>query len=496
MEEEDELYRPRLTPSRDDFWRDRDGGLPSAKLPKLEDHKPMIGPTIEGQIRVQYKAAIDGYLTTSEDAAKMAELGLPTGFVFGSLDSDSHLRQKKQKKTYYCDLCLLELNSEDTMKAHMAGQKHMKKNIAAQQQKIDQQSKVEIPSIRPILNPVAIRKKVPIRLQQKISDSPLPIVGLSHIREYIACSNSEMEPHYECGLCGTQGQANCMFQHLVGAKHRQAAVDEFYNNDPEKIALSQAQLLQFAQENNENDERISERINSKYSDDEYPWPAGMEPWLIERGGSGIIPDGARCNFGKNMPKPSQNRNFLVEDKKPRVVASSSICGISPIPSKSSCFQTSIKDVQPSDIKAPRSKDEALKMIMTGRDLLLKAMEFNKAKSEELHLISSATNLIKTKVVQGSSRKQMYRRSPSHSSRSSNSSSSSVDTSRERSTSRNYDSRKRRREDRRHQDEGSYSRDRRRESLDQVKKEPRWYEYRENHERRRGSYRDDDRRDYR
>ena len=96
VEGEDELYRP--PPSRDDLWRDRDGGKPSAKLPKFEDHKPMIGPTIEGQIRVQYKAAIDGYLTTSEDAAKMAELGLPTGFVFGSLDRDAHLQQKKQKK--------------------------------------------------------------------------------------------------------------------------------------------------------------------------------------------------------------------------------------------------------------------------------------------------------------------------------------------------------------------------------------------------------------
>ena len=153
-----------------------------------------------------------------------------------------------------------------------------------------------------------------------------------------------MEPHYECDLCDTQGQANCMFQHLVGAKHRQKVVDEFYNNDPDKISLTQAQLLQFAQENNENDDRISERIITRYSDDDYPWPAGMAPWLIERGGSGIIPDGARSNFGKNTPKPSQNRNFLGEDKKPRIVASSSICSISSIPSSSS--QASISPKYP------------------------------------------------------------------------------------------------------------------------------------------------------
>ena len=92
-------------------------------------------------------------------------------------------------------------------------------------------------------------------------------------------------------------------------------MDEFHINDPDKISLTQAWLLQFEQENNENDDRISERITTRYSDDDYLWPAGIAPWLIERGGSGLIPDDTRSNFGKNMPKPSQNRNFLGEDKK-------------------------------------------------------------------------------------------------------------------------------------------------------------------------------------
>ena len=53
--------------------------------------------------------------------------------------------------------------------------------------------------------------------------------------------------------------------------------------------------------NHDNDNRISERMSTRYSDDNYPWPAGMTPWLIEREGCGIIPDGARSNFGKKMP---------------------------------------------------------------------------------------------------------------------------------------------------------------------------------------------------
>ena len=491
-EEDDEMYGP---PPKRDSWRNRDQP-PPPKLPKLEDQKPMIGPTdSEGKIKVHYKAAIDGYLTDPKDMMAMAEAGLPTGFTFGSNNRDSRLQQKKQKATYYCDLCKLELNSEDTMKAHMAGSKHMKKTLAAAQQ----QDIADIPSIRPIQNPASTRVKIPIRLQVKISDSPLPVVGLNFIKEYIACSNSEMEPHYECDLCGTQGQANCMFQHLVGARHRQAAVDDFYNNDPEKISLTQAELLRFAEDYNENDDRISERITTKYSDDEYPWPAGMEPWLIERGGSGIIPDGARCNGGKTAPKPSQNRSLSTIERKPMPFASASICGISPIhgTSKSQASQVSIKDLQPHDIKDPRTKDEALRMINTGSDLLFMAMEFNKANREDCHMMSLMMNLIKSAVLKQRGNHKSVR-SPS-STRSFSSSSVDTHTSRERSSSRDYESSRRRRDDRRHQDSWRHDRDRSRETRDSVKAEPRSYGYDiYDNDRRRGShnndeYRRDDRR---
>jgi len=379
---------------------------------------------------------------------------------------------------------LLELNSEDTMKAHMAGSKHMKKYLAAEQQKIATQNTAEIPTIKAIQNPVATRKKVPIRLHQKISDSPQPIVGLNHVKEYIACSNSEMEPHYECHLCETQGQANCMFQHLVGAKHRQAAVNEYYNNDPEKISLSQAELLRFAEEMNENDDKVSERIVCKYSDDEYPWPAGMEPWLIERGGSGIIPDGARCNFGKNMPKPSQNRNFAAVDMKPKPVAAASICGIIPIPSRRSGPKIPIQDLHIQDLKTPRNKEEGLRMIEVGKDLILKAMEFNKSKSEDRHMMTLTTDLIKTAVLQ----RRGSVLSPSPSTRSLSSSSVGSSRSRERSTSRDYESSSWRREGRRHSESGRHDRD---QGRDWVKTESRRYEY--SPERRKTS-RDDNRRD--
>ena len=45
------------------------------------------------------------------------------------------------------------------------------------------------------------KKKIPVRLAVKIAESQEPVVGLNFIVEYIAVSNTEMEPMYECNLC-------------------------------------------------------------------------------------------------------------------------------------------------------------------------------------------------------------------------------------------------------------------------------------------------------
>ena len=42
-------------------------------------------------------------------------------------------------KTYYCTICLVELNSEDTMTAHIKGSKHMEKVLEVQKSKEAQQ---------------------------------------------------------------------------------------------------------------------------------------------------------------------------------------------------------------------------------------------------------------------------------------------------------------------------------------------------------------------
>lgn len=53
------------------------------------------------------------------------------GFSYGAPREKG---KKGEKKTFYCDLCYIELNSEDTMLSHMQGMKHLKKEQARQQE--------------------------------------------------------------------------------------------------------------------------------------------------------------------------------------------------------------------------------------------------------------------------------------------------------------------------------------------------------------------------
>jgi len=303
-----EDYRPSSSSSR----RRRS---PEDTKPERKPDRRFLGPYGKEDNEVclrRYPTQVPGYCEDSKEREMMEKMGLPTGFNQGgnmsyTEEETGTVRQrgkKGEKMTYYCEICMIELNSEDTMFSHMKGVKHMKKKIALEQQRNAAQSRgerVTIPkTIIQIDNPEPTKKKVPIRLHEKIKETMDPVIGLRHVKEYIAVSDAEMEPHYECGMCGNQGQANGMFSHIMGHKHRQKFVDIKYGeNNPQFINLSQKELLKEAMKYNENVGKISDLIRTRRSDEEYPWPPGKAPWSVEKGGTGIAPDNARENWGKN-----------------------------------------------------------------------------------------------------------------------------------------------------------------------------------------------------
>ena len=75
-------------------------------------------------------------------AREMAAYGLPTSFSMNrnsmadSITESSSNTRKGEKKTFYCELCLVELNSEDTMISHRNGMKHLKKEKAERDRKL------------------------------------------------------------------------------------------------------------------------------------------------------------------------------------------------------------------------------------------------------------------------------------------------------------------------------------------------------------------------
>ena len=139
------------------------------------------------------------------------------------LDKDGfkklRVQRKGEKKTFYCSICKIELNSEDTMTSHVNGAKHRLKMENTRTRYTPENV------VKEIANPESSKKKVPIRLEKKIRAASDSVVGLVHIKEFIPVSDSEMEPHYECTLCGNHGQANGMLSHLTGGGHRRRVAE-------------------------------------------------------------------------------------------------------------------------------------------------------------------------------------------------------------------------------------------------------------------------------
>ena len=85
----------------------------------------------------------------------------------------SGFAKKGEKHSYYCDLCLVELSSDETMIAHKRGQKHVKKQNLTKKQCIEEGKIMASDTcyIFPISAAKPAPKKIPIRLKVKMSET-------------------------------------------------------------------------------------------------------------------------------------------------------------------------------------------------------------------------------------------------------------------------------------------------------------------------------------
>jgi hypothetical protein len=117
---------------------------------------------------------VDGYDNYHKSMATMESLGLPTGFSLTG--GPMSTKQKKgDKKTFYCQICLIELNSLDTMTSHKKGVKHMKKELTLRDERDKRYQMGQITShekddeeqrmsVIAIPNPPSTKQKVLFRL--------------------------------------------------------------------------------------------------------------------------------------------------------------------------------------------------------------------------------------------------------------------------------------------------------------------------------------------
>ena len=223
--------------------------------------------------------------------------------------SHSVAPRQRRKKTFYCNLCMITLSSEETMISHRTGVKHTKRATEITGGGDDNW-------IIPVPNPPSSRVKVPVRLHEKILECHDPVVGLKYVTEVLPVSDPEMEPHYECQLCDKQGEANVILMHLLGQGHRQKFVEQLHGDDGASVMdLTQSQLLKYATDYAENKHPL--RIRTKRSDEDFPWPAGKAPWSAEKGGSGTPPDGAggRRREGLGEKKVKEERKDEWRDER-------------------------------------------------------------------------------------------------------------------------------------------------------------------------------------
>jgi hypothetical protein len=286
----------------------------SSNINDLNDDEEFVVP------KVEYDADIE----------RMEQMGLPLGF--NNLNT-SGKSSKKKKTEFICQLCDCVLSSEIAKASHVKGEKHLKLKKIRNQKKSD----AGIFTNTKVREPEAGKKKVPIRLHQKIMESTEPAIGLSYVEEFIPISNKEMEPHYCCTLCNNQGIANGMFSHVHGKKHRLKVVEKVYPDDPTEFQMKD--LRAYAMEHRENGE-AEHLIKTITSDELYPWPKEDKPWALENDGTNVAPEGAIENFG--ITKNTKQQKFSIREE------------ILP---------------HPSEITAPTNKDEAEQLIRFYAELM-------------------------------------------------------------------------------------------------------------------------------
>merc|ERR1712192_302201 len=132
-------------------------------------------------------------------------------------------------------------------------------------------------------------------------------------------------------------------------------------------------------------------IETIYSDEAFPWPAGKAPWLKENGGTGLVPEGALEKFGVSSKCRLISVATAEEEFKPTSSRALSLPGIGAI-------------------QEPRSIEEAKQMLALAESMLTTVVESNQLnlKAKEVMLMKAGAAALNLKLGKEVEEKQGFR----------------------------------------------------------------------------------------
>ena len=107
---------------------------------------------------------------------------------------------------------------------------------------------------------------------------------------------------------------------------------------------------------------------SHCSPQEYPWPSGKAPWLIENGGNGIVPQ---------LPERK------AEVKPPRAAAAAE---------RKEKEEANWRQIDPSQVRHPSSSEEAVKMLLLAERMLEVGLEARGVSPANVNLVKISTGI--------------------------------------------------------------------------------------------------------
>jgi len=156
-----------------------------------------------------------------------------------------------EQAIFFCVVCDCELKSVIPLKAHVEGQKHIRKAIAYKQRTYgNEPDPVNQPKK---IKPAAPKVRVDVNqsLTQRLREYDGPILGLEKITEIVHPNDRQAPPFYTCGQDGCKsawGNSDDMFNHVKGHKHIRNCLRVKYHDDPRVNSQNKNELIKKANE--------------------------------------------------------------------------------------------------------------------------------------------------------------------------------------------------------------------------------------------------------